>query len=347
AERHPDANTYAVPTINVFIVTFTGDGNVQRGSFTWQTTDTFKQQDITEVNQDLSLIKSGQMYGIGLSDGTGDSSDDVKSAFIEHKFVDNNTIRLERYNVRNLAAVGHWEVIEFVEPVFIEPLGVKQIVPEEPQIDNQYFSIVIPDRGTVYDANITLTVESESTPLGYGTVNITLFKEDINGNIDDVILIDYDTEFNITDVCFTKFIDLTNLVTLETIHQFYGSYRLEIVIFDSGYENDIFNVTQFVIQTDTYIDASASDTDAWITDPAKSDTDGDLISDYGEIYGWTRGSDTFYTNPLSKDTDGDGAKDIIDRHPTENVMIKITPLSATHRSQAFWEASPKLEIVIS
>ena len=347
AERHPDANTYAVPTINVFIVTFTGDGNVQRGSFTWQTTNTFKQQDITEVNQDLSLIKSGQMYGIGLSDGNGGSSDDLQSAFIEHKFVDNNTIRLERYNVRNLAAVGHWEVIEFVTPEIIEPLEVEQTMPEEPQIDNQYFSIVIPDRGTVYDANITLTVESESTPLGYGTVNITLFKEDINGNIDDVVLIDYDTKFNITDVYFNQFIDLTNLVTSETIYQFYGSYRLEITIFDSGFENDVFNVTQFAIQTDTYIDASASDTDAWITDPARSDTDGDSISDYDEIYGWTRDSTTFYTNPMSKDTDGDGAKDIIDRHPTENVMIKITPLSATHRNQAFWEASPKLEIVIS
>jgi len=344
AERHPESSYYnGAPTINVFVVTFGGDDeNVQRGDFTWANADSVKETDINDINLDYSMVKSGQMYGIIQCDGTG--SADVKPSFVEHEFVDNNTIRLERYT-NSEDGIGHWEVVEFLGVPEDEP-EMPEEEPEEEPFDIKYFSIEIPDRGIVYDANLTLTIESDDTPLGYGIVNITLFKEDINCNIDDVVLIDYNAEFNETDVYLNQFIDLTDRVNDETIHQFYGTYRLEIVIFDSSYD-DVFNVTQFIIETDTYIQASDDDQNVWITDPSTPDTDGDTISDYAEIYGWTRGSDTFYTNPLSADSDGDGAKDKIDRHPTENVMIKISPLSATHRSQAYWEASPKLEIAIS
>ena len=224
------------------------------------------------------------------------------------------------------------------------------VIEEEPESDPESepesYQLTITDIGRVYDANITIEVSSENTPSGYGTINITLVKEDISGLIDDVVLIDYDSTFDQTDVYFNQFVDLTPLVSSETIHQFYGTYRLNVVIFNNN-TADVFNVTKCYIETDTYIKASESDIEAWITDPSRPDTDGDTITDYEEIYGWTRGSDTFYTNPLSADSDGDGANDKIDRHPTKNVMIKISPLFATHRSQAYWEASPKLEIAIS
>ncbi|KKN42490.1 hypothetical protein LCGC14_0712740, partial [marine sediment metagenome] len=345
AERYADANSYVIPTINVFVVTFKGKGNVQRGSFTWQATDTYKQQDIIEVNQDLSIIKSGQMYGIGLCDGTGGRSDDVQSAFIEHEFIDNNTIRLERFNARNLAAVGHWEVIEFVNaPEIIDIVQDEEEEPEE-EIFTETYILSIPDIGRVYDASIKVEIASESTPSGYGTINIKLVKEDISGLIDDVVLIDFNSVFNQTDIIFNKYLDLTEYVNNGTINQFYGNFRLDIILFDNNI-NDIFNVTKFFIETDTYIQALEGDKHVWITDPANPDTDGDTISDYNEINGWTRGSNFYRTNPLSADSDGDGADDKYDRHPTQNVMLKISPLTATDRAQYFFERSPTLEIII-
>jgi len=231
-------------------------------------------------------------------------------------------------------------------PQGTEPEEEIIIEEEGTEADVESFYLTIPDFGRVYEAYITIEIASENTPNGYGTINITLIKEDISSLIEDLILINYYKTFNQTDVYFNKFLDLTTYVNNDTIHQFYGVYRLDVVIFNNN-STDIFNVTKYYIETDTYIKASESDTEAWVTNPSSPDTDGDTITDYAEIYGWTRGSEIFYTNPLSADSDEDGADDNVDRHPTENVMIKISPLSATHRSQTYWEASPKLEIVIS
>ncbi|KKL80194.1 hypothetical protein LCGC14_2007200, partial [marine sediment metagenome] len=111
AERHSETSYFnGFPTINVFVITFTGAESVQRGDFTWANSDTFKETDITAVDLGSSMIKSGNMYGIMQSDGTGSS--DVKSAFVQHEFVDTDTIRLERYT-NNEDGKGHWEVIEW------------------------------------------------------------------------------------------------------------------------------------------------------------------------------------------------------------------------------------------
>ena len=111
AERHTESLYYnGFPTINVFVITFSGDENVQRGDFTWANADTYKETDITAVDLDASMIKSGNMYGIMQCDGTG--SADVKSSFAQHKFVDSDTIRLERYT-NSEDAKGHWEVVQW------------------------------------------------------------------------------------------------------------------------------------------------------------------------------------------------------------------------------------------
>ncbi len=111
AERNSAANNFAIPTINVFVVSFREMCNVQRGVFTWEPDDTSKQQDITEFNPDLSIIKSGQMYGIANCDGIEIA--DTQSAFFEHVFIDNNTIQLERYATTQRVEI-HWEVLEFI-----------------------------------------------------------------------------------------------------------------------------------------------------------------------------------------------------------------------------------------
>ncbi len=82
---------------------------------------------------------------------------------------------------------------------------------------------------------------------------------------------------------------------------------------------DKFLVMEFYIKTDTFIEASSTDTEAWLTEPADKDTDGDGWNDYKEIF--IEG-----TNPISPDTDGDGAWDNYDRDPHKDVMLEIKEL---------------------
>ena len=55
------------------------------------------------------------------------------------------------------------------------------------------------------------------------------------------------------------------------------------------------------------------------TSDKKADTDGDGLSDYEEINGWTKGKSKtkIYTNPANEDTDGDGMNDKEDPEPTK------------------------------
>ncbi len=285
-----------------------------------------RSMDTTSVFAQASMDGTGTAFPRGTIDYRLSSTSQV--TFTES---DNGQEKLVSYSV------VQWPTEPIEEPAEEE---------EEEEPNKQIYFIAISDIGRVYDANITIEIISENTPFGYGIINITLVKEDISSLIDDVVLIEYDTGFNHTDVYFYKFLDLTEYVNNESINQFYGNYRLEIILFNNNTNDDVFNVTKFFIETDTYIQASVNDKDAWITDPLRADSDGDTISDYNEIYGWTRGSQTFFTNPVSKDTDGDNARDDKDRHPNKNMMLKISPWTATHRNQYYWEDSPWLEIVI-
>ena len=59
------------------------------------------------------------------------------------------------------------------------------------------------------------------------------------------------------------------------------------------------------------------------SDDTKADSDGDGLSDYDEINGWTKGESTakIYTNPANEDTDGDGMNDKEDPEPTRNTEL--------------------------
>ncbi|WP_173474559.1 hypothetical protein [Fibrobacter succinogenes] len=65
------------------------------------------------------------------------------------------------------------------------------------------------------------------------------------------------------------------------------------------------------------------------TDDKKADSDGDGLSDYDEIIGWTKGESTvkIYTNPANDDTDGDGLNDKEDPEPTKRAMFEDASLS--------------------
>ena len=59
------------------------------------------------------------------------------------------------------------------------------------------------------------------------------------------------------------------------------------------------------------------------TSDKKVDSDGDGLSDYDEINGWTKGKSKtkIYTNPANEDTDGDGINDKKDPEPTKNTEL--------------------------
>ncbi|GAF69030.1 unnamed protein product, partial [marine sediment metagenome] len=103
--------------------------------------------------------------------------------------------------------------------------------------------------------------------------------------------------------------------------------------------NDTFYISEFCIETDTFIQAGHLDTNAWLTDPALSDSDLDGWADAYEIF-------TSLTNPLNKDTDGDNAWDPNDRDPLRNVMLEIRPISGTFNNIYWPWPSPSLEMVI-
>ncbi|MFW9880617.1 MAG: hypothetical protein ACFFG0_46705, partial [Candidatus Thorarchaeota archaeon] len=72
----------------------------------------------------------------------------------------------------------------------------------------------------------------------------------------------------------------------------------------------------------TFIQAGPENTKGWTTNPAIKGTDGDGWNDYKEIF-------IYDSNPISVDMDGDGAWDPIDRDPKRDVMLEISPISAS------------------
>jgi len=202
------------------------------------------------------------------------------------------------------------------------------------------YSLEIPYLGRVYDANLQLKLVSDGIPKGNGNVTVELLKEDMNSTIPDVLLFsNFENFFNYEVFLYEQTIDLSYLIPFMT-NGYYGTYRLRLKI-ESTYHDEIINVNEFIIETDTFIQAGYEDTEAWITNPAKWDTDGDGWSDKYEIY--DRGEPT---NPLSKDTDGDGVWDRFDRDPLRDIIIEINPIYGHHRNLWFFQGSPNLEITV-
>jgi len=86
-----------------------------------------------------------------------------------------------------------------------------------------------------------------------------------------------------------KYFDLSEYLNNGTISEYYGNYKLKILILERLFNDDIiynnFTLEEFSINIDSYVDANSEDKQAWITDPGNKVTDGDGWSDYYEIYG--------------------------------------------------------------
>ena len=136
---------------------------------------------------------------------------------------------------------------------------------------------------------------------------------------------------------YETFIDITPYVNNKSITEYYGKYFLNVEIHGSDYR-DKFVISEFYLQTDTFVEAGPTDTEGWITNPGLKDTDGDGWNDYKEIF--LEG-----TNPLSADTDGDGAWDKFDRDPLQDVMLNISAVSGTTCNYLY--RTPRLQMVIA
>lgn len=205
--------------------------------------------------------------------------------------------------------------------------------------ESNEFSLEIPDIGRVYGASLAFEIRSSENLKEKGNITVEVVYKNIKTTIDDTIIFSLFEEFDSNDNYFYKStLNLSNFITNGIISEYYGEYSLNIRI-QSTNSNDKFYISEFYIETDTYIQAGPYDTNAWITDASLYDSDADGWSDYYEIF-------TSKTSPLNKDTDGDEAWDSNDRDPLRNVMIEIRPISGTFKNQIWLLSPPALEIII-
>ncbi|MFW9968851.1 MAG: PKD domain-containing protein [Candidatus Odinarchaeota archaeon] len=199
------------------------------------------------------------------------------------------------------------------------------------------FSLEVPQTGRIFDGNLTIELTSDNTLLGSGNVSLQIIKQNVNKSIEDVILLDhFEFLFKNEQFWYYHSLELSDYIETGIMSEYCGTYFLVISIHDTN-PNDTFCISEFYIETDTYVQAGVHDKHAYKTDPALKDSDEDGWSDYYEIF-------TSGTNPLNKDMDGDSAWDPNDRDPFRNVMIEIRPTRATYLHSLI--NSPTLEIIL-
>jgi hypothetical protein len=177
-----------------------------------------------------------------------------------------------------------------------------------------YYQLEISDIGTIENANFSFTVFSNNTLLGDGSVSVTVVKRELDIRKADGTIFSSIISFSSEGVILNEyFVDLRSYFP----YNYYGFYDIIIDVYDNN-NSDSFFLTNITIFTDGYLEASFSDSQAWITKPDISDTDGDGWSDGYEIYNRAE-----MTNPLAWDTDGDGIKDSVDIDPLYNIVLQV------------------------
>lgn len=137
-------------------------------------------------------------------------------------------------------------------------------------------------------------------------------------------------KFNLADsamwyVSIQRAADIKKGLNTVDIYSFsVGSYDLEKVFVGAG---DAVHIFYSMDQDHDGVPLTTEH--QFATDDKKADSDGDGLSDYDEITGWTKGESKtkIYTNPTNKDTDGDGLNDKEDPEPTRRPMFKDATLS--------------------
>ena len=208
--------------------------------------------------------------------------------------------------------------LDFQDTYYYDNLTVNN---ETQSVISNEFSLEISSIGRVSDAELLIEINSDNVILGNGNITIELIKDSLNNSIADPILIKYADELNMGSIFYYQSkLELSDYYETSTIEEYYGKYVLRISIIDDD-KRDNFTLSEFYIETNTWIQAGKNDWEAWITDPAKWSTDKDKFSDKYEI-------DHGY-NPQSEDTDGDGVWDNEDVDPLHNLIIEVSFISGS------------------
>ncbi|MHA2122841.1 MAG: hypothetical protein ACW990_16710, partial [Promethearchaeota archaeon] len=201
------------------------------------------------------------------------------------------------------------------------------------------FTLEVSDVGVVYDAELTLKIVSEDVSSPAGNISVSIFKQNNNFSIEDTSILSIFEEFtHLTGFIYETKLNLTKVIEKGKMREYAGEYVLQVEL--HGIDNTtIFYISEYFIETDTFIQAGLQDSQAWLTDPALEDSDFDGWSDSYEIF-------ESGTNPLNKDQDGDKAWDSLDWDPFRNVLLEIRPINATFANQIWPNPNPFLEIII-
>jgi hypothetical protein len=115
-----------------------------------------------------------------------------------------------------------------------------------------------------------------------------------------------------------------------------GNFNLDSIVVGAG------DVVQFIYNEDRDHDGVPASMEKLLgTRDDMKDTDGDGISDFDEINGWTKnGKGPFVTDPTLKDTDGDGIDDGEDENPLARPVSSISVVSTWN----FFDESHKQDI---
>jgi hypothetical protein len=200
------------------------------------------------------------------------------------------------------------------------------------------YRLEIPYIGRVFDAQLNFAFESVG-PLHNGTIlEFELAKKYLDKRKNNYIFWKFYKEYWVDTFERESYTyNLTKLQRTNPNFDQYGEYVVTLSLESPENIHDQINITKFYIETETYVNAGPLDTHAWLTDPALNDTDSDGWSDSYEIF-------TTHTNPLSDDTDGDGALDPNDRESLKNIILRISPISASYRNQIWPTIDPILKI---
>lgn len=115
-----------------------------------------------------------------------------------------------------------------------------------------------------------------------------------------------------------------------------ASFDLDSIVVGAG------DVVQFIFNEDRDHDGVPASMEKLLgTRDDMKDTDGDGISDFDEINGWSKnGKGPFVTNPTLKDTDGDGVDDAVDENPVARPISSVSVVG----SWAVYDESQKKDV---
>ncbi len=204
------------------------------------------------------------------------------------------------------------------------------------------YRIEISDIGKIYDADVYFSINSNGILDGDGWVNVKVVQKEIDCRLPEIIRLSQNHSFSALGSYSN---DYHFRPSSYYPYRFDGYYDIILEIYDTS-DLDLFILSNLSLVTYGHREATAEDTDAWITKPDERDSDRDGWSDGYEIYDRSEP-----TNPVSWDSDGDGIRDSRDLDPLRNVLLKVKLKKGHVDDLPLWyitsEQHPEMQLVVT